>query len=109
MTSARDRIRMLNDELRVHHRGGNIVLTSGVSALPAETIQRIDQALVSFHAFTADNDPYGEHDFGTLTVAGHRVLFKIDYYDLTLSHHSPDPSNPEVTRRVLTLMLPAEY
>jgi hypothetical protein len=55
------------------------------------------------------NDPYDEHDFGSVTVAGHVVFFKIDYFDLDLRNHSPDPSEPAVTRRVMTLMLAEEY
>ena len=55
------------------------------------------------------NDPYGEHDFGLIEVAGHRVMFKIDYYDLSLCGHSADPADPLMTRRVLTIMLAGEY
>ncbi len=109
MTSAQDRIRTLNDELRQHHRGGLIVVTPGIRALGSELIQQIDEAISSFDSFTPDNDPYGEHDFGSVEVQGHRVLFKIDYYDLDLSGHSPDPADPSVTRRVMTLMLAEEY
>jgi hypothetical protein len=55
------------------------------------------------------HDPYQEHDFGMLTVDGHRVMFKIDCYDLELSGHSPDASDAAVTRRILTIMLADEY
>lgn len=37
------------------------------------------------------------------------MIFKIDYYNLNLSGHSPDAADPAVTRRVLTIMLAAEY
>ena len=37
------------------------------------------------------------------------IFFKIDYYDRTLTHHSPDPADPAVTERVITIMLADEY
>jgi hypothetical protein len=37
------------------------------------------------------------------------IFFKIDYYDRTLTAHSPDPADPAVTRRVITVMLASEY
>ena len=52
---------------------------------------------------------YGEHDFGALTVAGVRLLWKIDYYDAGMGGGSPDPADPSVTTRVLTLMLVDEW
>ena len=67
------------------------------------------KAVSEFSDFTPDNDPYGEHDFGALNVEGHRIYFKIDYYDRDLIYGSPDPANPEVTTRVLTIMLASEY
>jgi Protein of unknown function (DUF3768) len=37
------------------------------------------------------------------------AFFKIDYYDKTLTCHSPDPSDLSVTERVITIMLAEEY
>ena len=103
------RIRALNDALRQHGVGGRLMLTSGIAALEATKVAQITEAVSSFAAFTPDNDPYGEHDFGSLQVAGEDVLFKIDYFDLGLGIHSPDPTDPAVTYRVLTIMLAEEY
>jgi hypothetical protein len=44
-----------------------------------------------------------------LEVEGERIIFKIDYYDCTMSRHSPDAADPERTERVLTIMLASEY
>jgi hypothetical protein len=41
-------------------------------------------------SFTPDNDPYEEHDFGKIEVSEHVIFWKIDYYDVDLSMHSPD-------------------
>jgi hypothetical protein len=108
-TSGRERVRTLNDLLRRHHVGGQVVLTPGVLALGLDLLMLIDDAVSRFEAFTPDNDPYGEHDFGLVRVQGHVVLFKIDAYDLDRCGHSPDPADSSVTCRVMTLMLADEY
>jgi len=63
----------------------------------------------AFSDFTADNDPYGEHDFGSFEFAGKTIFWKIDAYDRDLANGSPDPSDPSVTTRVLTVLLAEEY
>jgi hypothetical protein len=103
------RICALNDELRRFGRGGRIMITAGIQALGTEGAARVLAAVAGFDAFTADNDPYGEHDCAILTVDGVRLMFKIDYYDRSLTYHSPDPSDPTVTERVMTVMLASEY
>ena len=103
------RIRALNDELRCSNKQRTSVMTTGVAALPATLQREIVAALARFDRFDADNDPYGEHDFGAFEVGGERLFFKIDYYDRSGRHHSPDPADTAVTCRVLTLMLAEEY
>ncbi|MBI1256564.1 MAG: DUF3768 domain-containing protein [Chloroflexi bacterium] len=65
--------------------------------------------VMAFDAFTPDNDPYGEHDFGAITVDGVRMFWKIDYYDPSQPWGSSNPADPNVTRRVMTVMLPEDY
>lgn len=102
-------IARLNDRLRILHLGGRIMTTSGISALGAEAVGNILIAIAGFDAFTPANDPYDEHDCAVMEIQGHHVLWKIDYYDETLSQHSPDPADSNITVRVMTVMLAEEY
>src|SRR5688572_14969960 len=107
--SATLRIRRLNDLLRTTGAGGHSVVTLGIAALPPTEIATVMQAVAAFDDFTLDNDPHGEHDCASLDVECHRIIWKIDSYDLSLTSHSPDPADPAVTARVLTVMLAEEY
>ena len=102
-------IRELNDRLRTTGRGGMAVLTDGVAGLGPETVATIFAAVRSFADFNPDNDPWGEHDCVSLTVGEIRLIWKIDYHDRTLAALSSDPADPELTVRVLTVMLANEY
>lgn len=103
------RIRALNDRLRRTGVGGMIMQTSGVHDLGEDVVKNVVQAVMKFDDFTANNDPYQEHDFGAVDVDKHRVFWKIDYYGNDLESGSPDPADPSITKRVLTIMLAAEY
>ena len=67
-------VRRLNDQLRRYWLGGRIMVTTGVSALGPAFLEQALAAVAAFDAFDRDNDPYGEHDFGALTVADVRLL-----------------------------------
>jgi hypothetical protein len=88
---------------------GRVYQTRGISALPGEDQCAIREKVETFDAFTPDNDPHGERDFGAFDHNGHRIFWKIDYYDRTLTKGSEDPSDPKQTVRVLTIMLASEY
>jgi len=64
---------------------------------------------MTFDTFDADNEPHGEHDFGSFESVGHRFFWKIDCYGINLEFGSDDPADPVKTIRVLTLMLAEEY
>jgi hypothetical protein len=98
------KIAALNDRFR--GMALDVVITSGVrDALPdlVELLKAVEQ----FDTFNEDNDPYGEHDFGSLVWYGEKVFWKIDYYDQDLKY-GRDPLEPDC-RRVMTVMLASEY
>jgi hypothetical protein len=104
------RIQRLNDAMR---RGefehGSVVITQGLLALDQDALEKISISVAMFDAFTGDNDPHAEHDFGSVSFNGDKLFWKIDYFDLALKYHSPDAANPSLTHRVLTIMLAHEY
>lgn len=101
------------------------VATVGFRSLPEADQSRVRELIETYDAFTDDNDPHGERDFGAVYQLGdghwtterprlrdderERVFWKLDYYDRDLQFGSEDAANPAVTRRVLTIMLADEY
>ena len=113
-------IARLNDALRqsIHNPGVNqVVMTAGVADLIGDTslfrgFQRRAELLRTvrdYDAFGPNVDPHGERDFGRFEFVGEALYWKIDYYDRGLTYGSPDPTDPDVTTRVLTLLLTHEY
>ena len=109
MGTRTERIRALNDELRQYLLGGMAVITPGIAALGQQAVERIVKTIAVYDDFCHANDPHEEHDFGSFEADGQMIFFKIDYYDKTLTYHSPDPSDPSVTERVITILLADEY
>ena len=103
------RIAALNDRLRQQGIGGRILITAGIEANGSDFLNQALAFVRAFNQFSEDNDPHGEHDFGAFEVKGEKLFWKIDYYDLTLTCASEDAANPDVTVRVLTIMLASEY
>ncbi len=104
------RIAELNDICRAAMGvAGRLVLTAGIASLPSADQSAIIEKVQNFKDFSADNDPYGERDFGAFEHAGEKIFWKIDYYDPTLSQGSDDPADPKKTARVLTILLAEEY
>ena len=84
-------------------------MTPGIAALGAEAVARIVKTSRGLRRLLSRQRPHQEHDFGAFDADGQRVFFKIDYFDESLTYHSPDPADPSVTKRVITIMLAEEY
>lgn len=100
-------IACLNDAARTSFTGCRVVITQGIAGM--NELGCLYGKVRAFAEFTERNDPYREHDFGAVEHEGQMVFWKFDYYDVDLLMHSPDPSDPAVTCRVLTIMLAEEY
>ena len=101
------------------------VATVGFRSLPDADQSQVRELIETYDAFTEENDPHGERDFGCVYQLGdgcwtterprvcdderERVFWKLDYYDRQMRFASEDAANPAVTRRVLTIMLADEY
>jgi len=103
-----DLTRVLNDNFRSTFIGGRLMLSAGVAELPVDIKARLFLTVQSFSDFTRDNDPHGEHDFGSVEIDGETYFWKIDYYAPDLRSGAEDASLPE-TMRVLTIMRADEY
>ena len=102
-------IQRLNDTFRRTFAGGKIMTTCGVAEFPVEIKTAAFIAVQTFDAFTEDNDPHGEHDFGSFEIGPRKFFWKIDYYAPDMENGSEDPSDPRQTTRVLTIMLAEDY
>lgn len=102
-------VRTLNDFFRISGNGGQIFTTPGFENLPDELKFEAICMLRTEQTFDENDDPWHEHDFGTILIAEHELFWKIYYYDIDYNGYSPDPSDPAVTSRVLTIMLASEY
>ena len=101
------KIAALNDHARRSFTGCRVVITQGVQTL--DDVPSVLDQVRRYSTFTPNNDPYGEHDFGSFLHGDITIFWKIDTYDMDLQMHSPDPTDSAVTTRVLTIMLAEEY
>lgn len=102
-------IAVLNYKFRRSFIGGEVLLSVGISAMSSEYKANIISYVKNFDNFNEDNDPYGEHDFFSIDYKGNKIFAKIDYYDLNYKFMSENPANPDITNRVLTIMLADDW
>lgn len=105
------KIRVLNDVLRTtfYPQLGRVMLSQAVSVMLPDEREKLIGLVQAYKAFDPENDPYHEHDFGSIDFQGTRYFWKIDYYDKSLKAGSENPADPKQTTRVLTIMEASEY
>jgi hypothetical protein len=69
-------IACLNDQLRMTLQGGRVFVTSGIESLGEDAVAKVLERVRTFEAFSADNDPYGEHDFGVIDDCGPKIFLE---------------------------------
>ncbi len=102
-------IAALNDQFRQTLRGGAVFMTASVANISSVRLRRMMEAIRTFEGFCEEQDPFGEHDLGSIKDEGERFFWKIDYFDPSMRFGSQDPANPAITLRVMTIMRPEEY
>lgn len=102
-------IRQLNDHCRKTFTGCTVMVTPTVQELPEEQKTKLLEAVRTFDTFDGGNDPWREHDFGCVELFGERWFWSFSYYDKSMRTGSDDPSNVEITCRILTVMHASEW
>lgn len=103
-----DEIKKRNDAFRkslIRDSKHKVVLTESVHESPNKDL--IIEAIRNFDSFSGENDPHGEHDFGSVVVAGEKYFFKFDYYDLQYEYGA-DPKEEDYAL-LLTIMHASDY
>lgn len=98
-----------NDQFRAYPETGVVIVTQGVAACGPDFQLAALDAVKRFDGFANEDDAYGSHDFGIVTVDGQRLYWKIDLF----LHENrglglDDPLDIDAGRS-LTIMLPEEY
>jgi hypothetical protein len=104
-----ERICALNDDFRKTFRGGEVILTASVAELPDMVKSAVLEQVATFEAFNEENDPYGEHDYGSFDYCNREFFFKIDYLRADSDVLSEDPADTTKTRRILTVGLSMDW
>jgi len=97
------RVSLLNDQFRRSFKGGRVVVSPGVEALPKADLIAVLQKVKEFDGFIPAFDPSDERDFGVFEHNGERYLFQINYYTKDMAGRSTDPGDIDKTVRILNI------
>ena len=99
------RIRALNDAFRQEPKASNVYLSLEIARLGETKLKELFAKLKAYSSFTIKTDPEGDHSSGVLELGQSKIEWEIDYWDLDEEDDSPDPSNAEVTTRIMNMVM----
>ena len=99
-------IRGINDHFRKTCAAVNV--TASIHALGPEFFRRALNIVRHYDNFRPDVNPYEDHDCGTFKLDGYECAWAIDCYNRDMSGSSANPTNTNITTRLLTIMLASE-
>lgn len=90
-------------------KNGECVIGADIHSLDDNQKNNLFLAVAQYSDFNEDNDPYNEHDFGTIELPDiPKVMWKIDYYaDNTCTFGAEEPSKG--CYRVLSIIYAHQY
>ena len=90
---------------------GRLVVTQSLIEAGDGFVTEAVKATGAFDTFEPENDPEGWHDFGSITIRGETVFWKIDMFeaDSDFRYGAETPDNPKTTMRVLTVMMARDW
>jgi hypothetical protein len=95
----------LYTELREKRNNPVTFISPGVAALGRDKVDRLVEAISIFDDFNMATCAHAQHFCDAFVTDEFIVWFRIDYFDEDLKVLSSDPSNPEKTRRAISLKL----
>jgi len=104
MLRDRTKIIELNDQFRATFKGGRVQMSRSFYELEPQLRGRALWVLSKCKKFADDS----EHDWGTFIFGGYAFEWRIEYRSAAGAGLSPDPANPDLTFRVLTLEVVAD-
>lgn len=99
------KISALNDMLRQTHMTGEVKLSKGVKALPAETQKQILEGVKNYDAFEQYGIKTDEKDMGVFSVDEHSIFWRIQCYTEDGVWTCLESDDPEKINRVLSIKL----
>lgn len=90
---------------------GRMHVTQSLMAAGDGFMAEAVKATGEFDTFEPENDPEGWHDFGSVTIRGETVFWKLDLYEAAsdFRYGAETPDNPQTTMRVLTVMMARDW
>lgn len=90
---------------------GRVHVTHSLVAVGDGFMAEAVKATGEFDSFEPENDPEGWHDFGSVTIRGEIVFWKLDLYeaDSDFRYGAETPDDPQTTIRVLTIMVARDW